>query len=51
VAADQALGLVGFGLPVLAYTVNDPGQATMLWARGITGVFSDRPGLLLAAAG
>jgi glycerophosphoryl diester phosphodiesterase len=51
VAADQALGLVGFGLPVLAYTVNDPGQATMLWARGIAGVFSDRPGLLLAAAG
>ncbi|GIL39269.1 glycerophosphodiester phosphodiesterase family protein [Roseiterribacter gracilis] len=48
--ADQALGFTGFGLPVLAYTVNDPGQATMLWARGIAGVFSDRPGLLLAAA-
>jgi glycerophosphoryl diester phosphodiesterase len=48
--ADRALGLTGFGLPVLAYTVNDPGQATMLWARGIASVFSDRPGLLLAAA-
>jgi glycerophosphoryl diester phosphodiesterase len=49
-AADRALGFVGFGLPVLAYTVNDPGQATMLWARGVAGVFSDRPGLLLQAA-
>ncbi|CAA7621499.1 glycerophosphodiester phosphodiesterase family protein [Magnetospirillum sp. UT-4] len=37
------------GLAVLAYTVNDPGRAAVLWRRGVAAVFSDRPGRISAA--
>ena len=32
------------GRPVLAYTVNDPAQAAMLWGKGVAAVFTDDPG-------
>ena len=38
------------GYPVLAYTVNDPLRARMLWGWGVTSVFSDVPHILSAAA-
>lgn len=37
------------GYPLLAYTVNDPGRARILFDWGVTGVFSDAPGLLVDA--
>src|SRR5688572_26105969 len=42
------------GRPLLAYTVNDPAEARLLFACGISGVFTDFPGALrreLAGAG
>jgi glycerophosphoryl diester phosphodiesterase len=39
----------GAGYPLLAYTVNDPGRAQILFDWGVTGVFSDAPRLLLDA--
>ncbi len=42
------------GLPLLAYTVNDPAEARRLLERGISGLFTDFPGKLrrqLAGAG
>ncbi len=38
------------GLPVLAYTVNDPARAEALFAMGVDGVFSDAPDAILAVA-
>jgi glycerophosphoryl diester phosphodiesterase len=38
----------GAAVPVLVWTVNDPGVADDLLARGVDGVFSDDPGLLIA---
>lgn len=35
------------GLAVLAYTVNRPGRARLLWKRGISAVFCDNPHRLL----
>jgi glycerophosphoryl diester phosphodiesterase len=37
------------GLPVLAYTVNDPAEAIALFARGFAAVISDAPDLILNA--
>jgi glycerophosphoryl diester phosphodiesterase len=39
----------GSGYPLLAYTVNDPGRAQILFDWGVTGIFSDAPRLLLDA--
>jgi len=39
------------GLPLLAYTVNSVRRARSLFALGVAGVFSDRPGRLRAALG
>ncbi len=36
----------GAGLLVLAYTINRQARAKMLWNRGVSAVFSDRPDLL-----
>ena len=38
------------GLPLLAYTVNDPDRARALFAMGVDGVFSDAPDAILAVA-
>ena len=45
VAAFKAIGL-----PLLAYTVNDPARARALFAMGVDAVFSDAPDAILAAA-
>ncbi|MCR9258489.1 MAG: hypothetical protein NXH95_02110 [Pseudomonadaceae bacterium] len=37
------------GFPVCVYTVNDPGVALQLKARGVKGIFTDRPDLLIPA--
>jgi glycerophosphoryl diester phosphodiesterase len=37
------------GYPVAAYTVNDPARARLLFAWGVTSVFSDRPDMILPA--
>ena len=37
------------GFPVSVYTVNDPGIALKLKARGVKGIFTDRPDLLMPA--
>lgn len=39
------------GLPVIAYTVNDPGRARALFDLGVAAVFSDAPDAILAIAG
>lgn len=39
------------GLPLLAYTVNDPSRAEALFAMGVDGVFSDVPDAILAIVG
>lgn len=43
IAADRATGL-----PVIAYTVNDPGRARALFGLGVAAVFSDAPAAILA---
>ena len=42
-SAAVVAGLAASGIPVLAYTVNDPQRARELWAAGVTAVFSDWP--------
>jgi glycerophosphoryl diester phosphodiesterase len=37
------------GYPLLAYTVNDPARAQLLFDWGVTSVFSDVPDIILAA--
>ena len=37
------------GWPVLVYTIDDPAFAAKLFERGVAGVFSDRPGQMIAA--
>ena len=37
------------GYPVAAYTVNDPARARVLFAWGVTSVFSDMPDMILQA--
>ena len=41
--------LVASGLPVLAYTVNDPERAKELLQNGVTAVFSDDPAKIIQA--
>ena len=36
-------------IPVLVYTVNDPGRALALWEMGVTSIFTDRVDLMTAA--
>jgi glycerophosphoryl diester phosphodiesterase len=43
-----ALGAAGY--PVLAYTVNDPARARLLFDWGVTSVFSDNPDIILPSA-
>ena len=43
------LALKTTGLPLLAYTVNDPARARALFEMGVDGVFSDCPDAILAA--
>jgi glycerophosphoryl diester phosphodiesterase len=38
------------GYPVAAYTVNDPARARLLFAWGVTSVFSDMPDMILQAS-
>lgn len=38
------------GYPVLAYTVNDPARARILYEWGVISVFSDKPDIILASA-
>ena len=35
------------GVPVCAWTINDPAQAVRLWASGVRGVLSDDPGPMI----
>jgi glycerophosphoryl diester phosphodiesterase len=37
------------GLPVAAYTVNDPARACLLWSWGVSSVFSDVPDAVMAS--
>ena len=37
------------GYPVAAYTVNDPARARLLFAWGVSSVFSDMPDMILQA--
>lgn len=48
-ASDRVAQLRSAGLLVLAYTVNRQARAEMLWNRGVSAVFSDRPDLLAPA--
>lgn len=36
----------GAGFPLLAYTVNDPARARLLWSWGVSSIFSDVPDLV-----
>ena len=36
------------GCPVHVWTVNDPGRARMLWQRGVAGVITNFPGMMVA---
>jgi glycerophosphoryl diester phosphodiesterase len=38
------------GYPIMAYTVNDPARARLLFAWGVTSVFSDMPDMILQAS-
>jgi glycerophosphoryl diester phosphodiesterase len=38
------------GYPLMAYTVNDPARARLLYAWGVTSVFSDVPDIILRAS-
>jgi glycerophosphoryl diester phosphodiesterase len=44
--AEEIRHFVGYGVPVLAYTINDLARAKLLYSLGVTGVFSDVPDLL-----
>ena len=49
--AKSVAELKATGLPVLAYTVNDPRRARELFEIGVAAVFSDAPDAILAVAG
>ena len=44
---DRVAEIRAAGYPLLAYTVNDPGRARLLFDWGITSVFSDAPDMIL----
>jgi glycerophosphoryl diester phosphodiesterase len=50
-SASLAAAAAAGGRPLLAYTVDDPEEARRLFALGLSGVFTDWPGRLLAALG
>jgi glycerophosphoryl diester phosphodiesterase len=39
------------GIPVHVWTVDDPARARELWRRGVNGIITNRPGLMVAARG
>jgi glycerophosphoryl diester phosphodiesterase len=45
----SAAAVIDAGYPLLAYTVNDLARAMELFGWGLTSVFSDSPGIILAA--
>lgn len=47
----QIAEVKGAGIPLLLYTVNDPGRAARLLAAGATALFTDRVAEVLAAVG
>ena len=49
--ASQRAAVLAAGVPLLLYTVNDPARARDLLAAGVTSVFTDRVGEVLAALG
>ncbi len=49
--ASQRAAVLAAGVPLLLYTVNDPARARDLLAAGVTSVFTDRVGEVLAAVG
>jgi glycerophosphoryl diester phosphodiesterase len=48
---DEARAIRDAGYRLTVYTVNDPGQAERLFAWGVDAIFTDVPGLMLAAFG
>jgi glycerophosphoryl diester phosphodiesterase len=48
--AARVARLSAAGYPVLAYTVNDPSRARILYDWGVTSVFSDKPDIILVSA-
>lgn len=46
---DQIEEYLGFGKPVLAYTINDPEKARILFELGVSAVFSDVPDVIFEA--
>ena len=50
VTADRVARLNAAGYPVLAYTVNDPARAQILYQWRVTSVFSDNPDIILETA-
>jgi glycerophosphoryl diester phosphodiesterase len=51
VGARQLVAVRAAGVPLLLYTVNDPGRARRLLEAGVAAVFTDRVGELRAALG
>lgn len=47
--ARLARSVLGAGAATHVWTVNDPARAVRLWARGIRGIISDDPAVILAA--
>ena len=45
--AGRAAAIRAAGYPLAAYTVNDPARARLLYASGVTSVFSDAPDIIL----
>ena len=43
ITQEQMVTVKDLGLPILAYTINDPDQARLLQSWGVTGIFSDEP--------
>jgi glycerophosphoryl diester phosphodiesterase len=48
--ASRVARLSAAGYPVLAYTVNDPARARILYEWGVISVFSDKPDIILESA-
>lgn len=48
---ESIAGFLGFGRPVLCYTVNDPGRARDLFGWGVTALISDAPDRIAPPAG
>lgn len=49
-SASRAAAIRAAGYALLAYTVNTPTRATVLWTRGVVAVFSDAPDRLMGCA-